>query len=92
MCLYQLKGDELKLYDSQSEEIIRPVKAKAFIFMLLSLQGVLITIRKYRFHEMLFSCSSPNCAMNCSSVMIGIFNSCAFLFFELCDSASLLMR
>lgn len=49
MCLYQLKGDELKLYDSQSEEIIRPVKAKAFIFMLLSLQGVLITIREYPF-------------------------------------------
>ena len=37
------------MYDSLSEEIIRPVKAKAFIFMLLSLQGVLITIREYPF-------------------------------------------
>lgn len=30
-------------------KIKRPVKAKAFIFMLLSLQGVLITIREYPF-------------------------------------------
>lgn len=37
------------LYDSLSEKIKRPVKAKAFIFMLLSLQGVLITIREYPF-------------------------------------------